>query len=80
MNTEEASKVSVFHLGKERFDLLIKERRIHLLQSLVLNGRGREERWMRALHVAASSALSGSVSVAPSLDWWPASSLPGRLQ
>ena len=35
---------------------------------------------MRALRVAASSALSGWVSVTPSLAWWSVGSLPGKLQ
>ena len=40
MTTAEASQVSAFSLGKGRFDLLIRERRVHLLQPLVLDGRG----------------------------------------
>ena len=52
------SQVGAFRLGKGRFDLLIRERRAHLLQTLMVNERGRQERRMRALGVATSSALS----------------------
>ena len=40
MTTVEASQVGAFSLGKGRFDLLFRERRVHLLQSLLLDGRG----------------------------------------
>ena len=40
MTTVEASLVSVFGLGKRRFDLLIRDRRVHLLQLLMLDGWG----------------------------------------
>ena len=40
MTTAEATQVGVFHLDKGRFDLLIRERRVHLLQPIVLDGRG----------------------------------------
>ena len=59
MTTAEVSQVSVFTLGKERFDLLIGERRMHRLQPLVLDGSVRLEWWMRALPVAGSNVLSG---------------------
>ena len=60
MNTAEASQVGVFRLGKERLDLLIRERRVHLPQPLMLDRRGvRQERRTRALNVAGSSALLG---------------------
>ena len=38
--TAEASQVGAFSLDKGRFDLLIMERRVHLLQPLVWDGRG----------------------------------------
>ena len=59
ISTEEASQVSAFRLGKGSFDLLIRERRTHLLQSLVLDGRGHQEWRLRAIQVVVSSALSG---------------------
>ena len=80
MTTGEASQVGVFRLGIGCFDLLIRERCIHLLRLLVLDGSGRLGRRMRALHVAASSVLSGSVSMATSLTWWSASSFQGWPQ
>ena len=40
MTTAEASQVGAFSLGKGRFDRLIRERRVHLLQPLVLDGMG----------------------------------------
>ena len=56
------------------------ERHVYLLQPSMLDGRGRQERRMRAICVAALSALSGCVSAAPSLARWSASLLPGRSQ
>ena len=52
------SEPSRFRLGKGRFGLLILERCLHL-QPHVLDGRVRQEWRMKALRVAASSALSG---------------------
>ena len=43
MTTLEPSQVGAFCLGKGRFDMLIRERRLHLLQPLVLDGRGATE-------------------------------------
>ena len=40
MTTAEASQVGALGLGKGRFDLIIRERCVHLLQPLVLDGRG----------------------------------------
>ena len=40
MTTAKTSHVGVFSLGKGRFDLQIRERRVHLLQPLVLDGKG----------------------------------------
>ena len=40
MTTVEAGQVGTFSLGKGRFDLLIRERRVHLLRPLVLSGIG----------------------------------------
>ena len=40
MTTAEARQVGVFSLGKGCFDLLIRERRVHLLQPHVLDGSG----------------------------------------
>ena len=40
MTTAEASEGGAFLLGKGHFDLLIRERRVHLLQPLVLDERG----------------------------------------
>ena len=40
MTTAEEIQVSVFGLGKGRFDLLIRERHVHLLQLLMLDGSG----------------------------------------
>ena len=62
MTIAEVGQVGVFHLVKGRFDLLARERPMHLLQLLVLNG---QERQMRVVRVATSSALSSGVSVAP---------------
>ena len=39
MTTAEASQVGAFRLEKGRFNLLIEECRIYLLQPLVLDGR-----------------------------------------
>ena len=54
-DTAEASQVGAFHLGKGRFDQLIWERRVHLNQPMVLDGRGRQERRMRALRCRVES-------------------------
>ena len=40
MTTAEASQVGTFSLGKGRFDQLIMERREHLIQPVVMDGRG----------------------------------------
>ena len=80
MTTAEACQVGVFSLDRGHFDLIIRECRVHLLQPLVLDGMGRQERRMRALHVAGSNTLSGRVSVATSLAWWSDNSLPDRPQ
>ena len=44
---------------KRTFCLLIWERRLHLIQLLILDARGLQEREMTALLVAVLSALSG---------------------
>ena len=67
MTTREASQVGAFSLGNGRFDMLNREGRVHLRHSLVVDRRGRQERRIRALRVAGSSALSGCVAAAPSL-------------
>ena len=60
MTIAEVSQVGSFSLGKGRFDLLIRERRVHLLQQLMLDGRGaRGTAGESTLCVAGSSALSG---------------------
>ena len=49
MTTAEASLIGPFSLGKGRFDLFIREKHVHLLQPLVLDGSGRQEWRMRAI-------------------------------
>ena len=39
MTIEEVSQVNAFHLGKGRFSPLIVDRRMHLLQPLMSDGR-----------------------------------------
>ena len=40
MTTVDTSQVGALRLGKGRFDLLIRKRRVHLLRSMVLDGKG----------------------------------------
>ena len=79
MTTAEARQVGAFILDKGNFDLFMRERRVHLIQPLVLDGGGMEWR-MRAFHVAGVIALLGWVFAKLSLVWLSANSLPDRRQ
>ena len=80
MITADASQVGAFSHGKGHFDLIIGERRVHLLQPLVLDE-------MEATETADESSPCGCFECVVVLNlcslrlaWWSANSLHDRPQ
>ena len=78
MTTAEENQVGAFSLSKGRFDLLIRERRVHLLQPLVLDGRGATGTTNENTPCSWFEFAVGLVSAGPSLPWRSSNSLPDR--